>query len=546
MANPHKEKIMTKKQTTILICVVAAIAVVLVAVGGYFIGTYSSSDGEMRSGGFVYETSGSTATIIRYEGDDRTITIPARIGGRRVAYVEAGFLDGTDVEEVIFSEEINMIELADRVFEDNTDIVYVSLPDSLTEIPDSAFEDCTSLERVKMPASLTTIGDSAFEGCSSLVTSGADGENVFEIPETVTNIGVEAFMDCGDLISVSIGSRLSALPNRIFYNCDSLRTVTFASDSALENIGESAFRNTHVNNVTLPSSLTYIGAYAFAENTYSSFTSINIPASVGRIGEYAFSGCTYLNTVTFGSTDDPSELYEIGEGIFKNCSRLRTISLPESVTAIPTLAFYGCVRLGTFTIGEQIASIGDGAFSNVGSQATSINFTVNAPGYMLVDLMSYVEFGDDGVGEVKEHWILTDSTGTVMYAYIGAFDPENCSKVSDPETALASHNSFDFLLDMIDIREIRSYGLAGVKGSVCIPSSVTKLGEYCFMDSEAARVYIGGANCAFEETTFDDTAAGSLEIMLLDASGSANEFLQQLIDEGRNELSVRNADSFPA
>ena len=88
---------MTKKQTTILICVVAAIAVVLVAVGGYFIGTYSSSDGEMRSGGFVYETSGSTATILRYEGDDRTITIPARIGGRRVAYVEAGFLDGTCV-----------------------------------------------------------------------------------------------------------------------------------------------------------------------------------------------------------------------------------------------------------------------------------------------------------------------------------------------------------------------------------------------------------------------------------------------------------------
>ena len=167
---------MTKRQNIALICVIAVIAVVLFAVGGYFIDTYASSDGERRSDGFVYSVSGNTATISAYEGEDTTLTIPARIAGRRVALIEEGFLDNTSVTEVIFSEDITMIELEEGVFEDNTKLTYVSLPDSLKEIPERAFEDCTGLVRVKLPSSLEKIGASAFEGCSNLETSGASGE----------------------------------------------------------------------------------------------------------------------------------------------------------------------------------------------------------------------------------------------------------------------------------------------------------------------------------------------------------------------------------
>ena len=58
---------MTKRQNIALICVIAALAIVLVAVGGYFIDAYASSDGERRSDGFVYSVSGNTATISAYE-----------------------------------------------------------------------------------------------------------------------------------------------------------------------------------------------------------------------------------------------------------------------------------------------------------------------------------------------------------------------------------------------------------------------------------------------------------------------------------------------
>ncbi len=557
---------MTKQQNIILITIIAVIAVVLIAVGGYFIGTYSSSDGELRSGGFVYRTEGSTATIVSYEGEDTSITIPARIAGRRVAFVEEGFLDGTSVTEVLFSEDITMIELADEVFKGNTRITHVSLPDSLTAIPDSAFEDCTALERVKLPVSLKTIGDSAFEGCSNLITTGADGESDFVLPDSVTEVGDEAFMDCGDLTNVTIGSSLKLISTRMFDGCDSITTVTFAEGSVLEQINEGAFRDNNLRSLTLPDTLKYIGVSAFENNDNTSFTRVTIPSSVVTVSNYAFSGCSRLQSVTFGAEGEEIALTALGKGVFMNCSALSSITLPDTITEIPELAFYGCEKLGTFTIGEQIESIGDGAFSggvasNLSSSA-SINFTVEAKGYKLLQLTSYTYFGSnaDSAGTNKAHYLLTNSDGSVVYAYIGAFDPETCNNAPDMSEHSSSVNvSFNFLLaaaEESDISELRPYALAGVKGSVCIPNTVTAIGAFCFMDCEPVgdgnylNIYIGNSSCTIDDEAFDDTGIASgdgVQVFLNDTNSSANDQIQELIDGGnRNWLDVIKMNSFPS
>ena len=374
---------MTKRQNIALICVIAALVIVLVAVGGYFIDAYASSDGERRSDGFVYSVSGNTATISAYEGEDTALTIPARIAGRRVALIEEGFLDNTSVTEVIFSEDITMIELEEGVFEDNTKLTYVSLPDS---------------------------------GCSNLETSGASGEKQFVLPDTLTEVGEDAFKDCGDLTSVTIGTGLKD--------------------------GEGAFRDNNLGKVTLPDSLKYIGAYSFENNDSSSFSSITVPAGVVTVSAYAFSGCTRLATVEFAAREDGTrDLEAIGSGAFMNCERLATVKpseansnmLPDSVTKISDLTFYGCDRLAGFTIGAQIESIGDGAFAGgVASEVTGSienKFLCEASGYQFVQLTSYTYFGGSEPVN-RAHYILTDSTGEVVYAYIGAFDPEDCNNKS--------------------------------------------------------------------------------------------------------------------
>ena len=553
---------MTKRQNIALICVIAALAIVLVAVGGYFIDAYASSDGERRSDGFVYSVSGNTATISAYEGEDTALTIPARIAGRRVALIEEGFLDNTSVTEVIFSEDITMIELEEGVFEDNTKLTYVSLPDSLKEIPERAFSDCTGLVRVKLPSSLEKIGASAFEGCSNLETSGASGEKQFVLPDTLTEVGEDAFKDCGDLTSVTIGTGLKDIPDGMFDNCDSISSLTFAEGSTVEKIGEGAFRDNNLGKVTLPDSLKYIGAYSFENNDSSSFSSITVPAGVVTVSAYAFSGCTRLATVEFAAREDGTrDLEAIGSGAFMNCERLTTVKpseansnmLPDSVTKISDLTFYGCDRLAGFTIGAQIESIGDGAFAGgVASEVTGSienKFLCEASGYQFVQLTSYTYFGGSEPVN-RAHYILTDSTGEVVYAYIGAFDPEDCNNKSGMTGEHNENNflSFYFLMDAAiegDIVELRPYALAGVKGMINIPTTVETIGAFCFKDCEPdgdfLNIFIANSDCVIDEETFDETGISdnqSIQILVSDTNCALVDAIQAAIDaDNRNWIS---------
>ena len=141
-------------------------------------------------------------------------------------------------------------------------------------------------------------------------------------------------------------------------------------------------------------------------------------------------------------------------------------------------------------------------------------FLCEASGYQFVQLTSYTYFGGSEPAN-RAHYILTDSTGEVVYAYIGAFDPEDCNNKSGMTGEHDENNflSFYFLMDAAiegDIVELRPYALAGVKGMINIPDTVEIIGEYCFKDCEPEgnflNIFIGNSDCAIDEKTFDETA----------------------------------------
>ena len=67
-------------------------------------------------------------------------------------------------------------ELAGYVFENNTDVEMVVIPDGFTKIGDYAFRDAENLRSVVIPASVTDIGKDIFDGCSEdLTVYGAAG-----------------------------------------------------------------------------------------------------------------------------------------------------------------------------------------------------------------------------------------------------------------------------------------------------------------------------------------------------------------------------------
>jgi hypothetical protein len=148
----------------------------------------------------------------------------------------------------------------------STQLVNLSIPQTVRSIGDNAFKNCKNLKIVTLADSLETIGNYAFSGCSSL--------EKLEIPRKVETIGIEAFR-----------------------NCSNIKTITW-KDSL--------------------NCLRFVGDYAFAGN--SSLTELKIPKEVNTIGMYAFSGCSKLERIEL-----PSKLEKIDQFAFQNCKNLKTI-----------------------------------------------------------------------------------------------------------------------------------------------------------------------------------------------------------------------------
>ena len=159
-----------------------------------------------------------------------------------------------------------------------------------------------------------------------------------------------------------------AIPGRVIYE-GAFYTVT--------SIGERAVTFSNITSVSIPESVTSIGAYAFAG--CKSVTSMKIPDGVTFIGEGAFQGCgfteikipdgvTSIGANTFFGCDNltsvelPDGVTSIGDSAFYGCEGLASIELPAGITAIEDNTFYGCDGLTSITIPDNVVYIGMYAF----------------------------------------------------------------------------------------------------------------------------------------------------------------------------------------
>ena len=153
---------------------------------------------------------------------------------------------------------------------------------------------------------IVAIGDDAFAGMVSI--------NSVVIPSSVKTIGEGAFRGCVNLATVNIPFSVTTIGDFAFYGCTSLYGVDIADGDGTLTIGHSAFRNTDLYNITLPSSVTDIGECSFMDTVLESLW-INDGDKALTIQDSAFNGLT--------------QLYSNG------------IHLPARVTDIASAAFSG-------------------------------------------------------------------------------------------------------------------------------------------------------------------------------------------------------------
>jgi len=129
--------------------------------------------------------------------------------------------------------------------------------------------------------------------------------------------------------------------------------------------------NTTVASVTIPSTVTRIGAYSFIGLT--SVANIAIPSSVKIIEDGAFQHMLSLKTI-----DMSYGLQTLGNGVFIDCPSLLEINIPDSVTTIGHTIFQLCTSLETVCLSESLASIRYSPFTQC-PNLKSVFFRGNLP-----------------------------------------------------------------------------------------------------------------------------------------------------------------------
>ncbi len=135
----------------------------------------------------------------------------------------------------------------------NSNIVKVTLPNSLMVIGASAFYNCTQLEVVELGsgASLQVIEKRAFSGCSSLVEielvdtiESIEDEAFYStnisdivIPDSVVSIGERAFSGMNSLLTITLGTGIESIEESAFAQNNELYKVNWLNATVVEQIG---------------------------------------------------------------------------------------------------------------------------------------------------------------------------------------------------------------------------------------------------------------------------------------------------------------------
>lgn len=224
-----------------------------------------------------------------------------------------------------------------------TNVIELSLPNSLIEISDESFKRFENLKTIKIPNSVTRIGHNSFYYCESI-----RGQLV--IPDNVKEIGEEAFSGCKNITSVVIGNSCEVIGNRAFSSCSAIKEINFPS--SLGTIGQGTFGNCrNIVEIIFESGITEIGDGAFAN--CSGILRLSTPSSLLKIGNRAFKDCSNLSDLSFANG-----LKSIGEHAFCGCNKLTSLKLPDSVTSIGESAF--AADYGTGNQAYSVVQIGNG------------------------------------------------------------------------------------------------------------------------------------------------------------------------------------------
>ena len=419
--------------------------------------------------------------------------------------------------------DIDVIEIGDKVFADNLFIKKLVIPESVKSLGNKMCYGAKNLEEVVLPNNITVIPDYAFENCSSLtniniptslvqIRANAFSQTAlkeFIAPESLKEIWLYAFKDAKELRNVEL-KNVTEIGDMVFENCEKLESIVISE--TLEEIGASVFGGcSSLQDIDLPNKPLALDHNTFYGSAYYEDKS-NWENGVLYVDNYLLAiNSDFLNL---------SE-YEVKEGtiaiainaFLNNAKNLTKITLPEGLKLIGDKAFSSLYKLESVNIPSSVDTIGYNAFASTEIYNNSTNWSDN--GLYIDGWLVNVQNTKISEFEVKEGTIgvsngsdvsfipsrarkITKLTLPASLRYIGKNSFKQLTLIKE----ISLGGSLEFIkegafavcssLEKVNLDECTNLALIGDQAfsqakisEITIPESVLEMGELVFNQNRA-------------------------------------------------------------
>lgn len=401
-----------------------------------------------------------------------------------------------------------------------TSLEEIIIPENVTSIDSYAFSDCTALKTMVIPACVTLINEGAFRNCTGIES--------ITIPETVTTLSRYAFTGWTDEQAITldwsgtdghtisyINNDYSAGPNAHFRNgkaawyswsINDEGVLRIRGEGRLPFYSDSWKDKGDITTVVVEEGITSFDFYSYTSDLIfsafrdSTIKNVILPSTLIEISRYCFKNCTSLESIEI-----PESVTSIGYEAFRNCSSLTELTIPAGVTKIDSYAFAYCTGISSITVPATVTTqldknIFEGWQSNQSiildwnsndsthtmPYTNSIIYQTHAKYHNGVYAWNGCALNDDGTVVISG-----SGTGTLYYSDTLKNSSLTSLIVQEGITSLQSHNNTDYEKDYPYIKTVSlpstlttlgNYALANLSGveALTIPESVTSLGTNVF------------------------------------------------------------------